>query len=359
MRLFFLFLFIALINSSLRLCAQNDIYNRAILKMLNGNLLDADLTLDSALLYEDYKSSANAWFRKGELSFKMLQKSKKSFEKLKYISKAIHSFERVKFLDTLGSVHYQQANVYLTKVWENCIKEALAHYDRGEYKATIQFCSKAKEIYPEDLNAYLFAGKAADELNDLKILRENYYRLVYAGYYRKQIFDRLIQIEKSKGNEANILWLLNLAAVTIQNKEKDYLKEKIVFLQNKSAWSEAEKNILDSDIQLQQSTSFKLLLANNYLNTKKFKKAKQLIYSIIPKTEKEKLLKAEICHDLALDIYIDRGDKDGNKALKKPEKQLLEQARGLFENVIFTEENSKRLSERLLNIEKLLGEREK
>ncbi len=350
-------LFIVLINSDLRLFAQNDIYNRAILKMLNGNLLDADLTLDSALLYEDYQSSANAWLRKGELTFKMLQRSKTSFEKLGYISKAIHSFERVKFLDTLESTHYRQANEYLAKIWEACIKEALIHYDRGEFKITIQFCDKAKEIYPEDLNAYLFAGNAANELNDLKTLKENYYRLVHSGYYRAQIFDRLITIEKHAENDTNVLWLLNLAAETIQSQKEAYLKEKIVFLQDKSAWLESENTILESNIHLQQSTEFRLLLAKNYLNTKRFKKTKKIIQTIIPKNEKGKLLKAEICYDLALNIYIDRVDKDGNKALKKIEKQLLEQARELFESIVFTKENCEDLADNLLNIEKLLGER--
>jgi|GEM_PF-5504167 len=349
-----LFYFIILIYNSLSLNAQDNIYNRAIIKMLNGNLLEADLVLDSALQYEDYQSSANAWFRKGELTFKMLQRSKSSVEKLSYVSKAIHSFERVKFLDSLGSIHYQQANDYLSKVWETCIKEALEHYDRGEFKITIQFCNNAKEIYPEDLNAYLYAGKAADELNDLKLLKENYYRLIHAGYYRAQIFDRLIEIEKQSENDTNTLWLLNLAAKNIQDKEGGYLKEKITFLQNKNAWLEAEKAILDSDIHLQQSIEFKLLLAKNYLSTKKFKETKKIIYSIEPQTEKEKLLTAEIYHDLALNMYIDRGDKDGNKALKKHEKQLLEQARWLFESITFTRENCEKLTERLVNIEGLI-----
>jgi hypothetical protein len=148
--------------------------------------------------------------------------------------------------------------------------------------------------------------------------------------------------------------LLDLAATEITSNNAYYLKEKIIYLQKQHAWIAAERTILNSQIDFQHKNETQLLLATNYLYSKRYKKTKQLLNTLVLQTEAEKLLAAEICYDLAMNIYIDKIDKDGNTALKKPVIQLLQRARGFLEGITFTKENEQVLIEKLTNIEKML-----
>ncbi|MEM1136051.1 MAG: hypothetical protein AAGI07_09440, partial [Bacteroidota bacterium] len=272
------------------LFSQHNSYQRALLHLANRKHLEAKYALDSALKYERYKVSAEAWFRKGELALKLAELNENDFESyLQYNEEAITSFERVKYFEMENTPFYTSSNNYIDKIWEGYIKKALAFYDKGAFSNVITCCNKAKNIYPEDLNAYLYAGLAAEKLNNTAAVLENYYRLIDSGYYRDFIFFKVMALEKQKGNYKQVVRLTQLAETIFPEKKYDFFIETVMHLHKLKQFYEAEKLLLASPFYNSNNIQVLLLLVKNSLYSDKLASAKKYLKKISAKNDFERL----------------------------------------------------------------------
>lgn len=334
--------------------SQQNIYQRALFHLSNRQHLEARNVLDSALMFEEYKNSAEAWFRKGEISMKLADESQSDLNKyLAYYDDAKESFERVRVIETINSSYYKNSTEYLDQIWKDYLKKAIDSYDRGEYSSTITFCDKAKQIYPDDLNTYIYTGQAAEKLNKNALVLENYYRLVDSGYYRENIFLKLIELEKQRENHKDVIRLCSISEGIFKDKSKNYFAERIKSLQRTKEYETARKTILDSKYFADNNSEILILLGQNYIYEAEIKQAANILEEIQPINDDERIELANSLFEVATaSKYLLDDDKDGNQ-VKKSAKKYLERAKVLYSNV-----NEKKYREeinlRIRLIEKLL-----
>ncbi len=324
--------------------------------LLNRELQEAELTLDSALAYQDIKTSATAWLRKGEIAYRLSKNPIKYTNIIVKISEAISCFERVKMLSKIGDEHYRQAETYLLKVWELSLKEAMQYYDRGEHQSARKFCNLSKQILPEELTSYLLLGHIAHRLKDYPLMMQNYAKLIHSGYYREEVLSRMLAYKLEQADFIGFIKLTDVAAEAFPEKNNYFLKEKIIRLQSKNQWKLATTELQKLEKHYFELFDFSYLKGVNDINSGLLKTAYKQCKKLAPSTDAQKMLVAELLLILAKKIITQQSDKDGNASLSKKSKKLLARARQYLEAVKITDENMPHVRNKLKIIGAYLGQ---
>ncbi len=168
----------------------------------SGSIAEAKDMIDLAVDYEKTKDSEKTYYLRG-LVYAIIDTSSvhngladnpmdialESFAKAEELSPA----DKEPFLIDQTGLPVTMSQ-HLNQYWAFYYNQGAQAYGNGEWEAAVAGFTKAQMVLPNDTNAYMNAGLAAQNGQDLKTARANYEKAIEAGIKSADIFNLLVYI---------------------------------------------------------------------------------------------------------------------------------------------------------------------
>lgn len=215
--------------------------NKVSTRIENGELLEAKALADSAVTLEEMKNKGKTWFHRGKVYQAIAQDSTQSYPEVENpVKTAVESFKKTKELEDEGSMYYTQSDQRMEQLWSVNLNEGAKLYQSNNYEGAIDYFEKAQLAKPGDTTAYLYAGIAAQQVENMQKAEENYEYLVNElDYEDEQIYNSLIYIETQINNNADEALKYISKARELFPDNEDYIKQEINILINQGRYEEA------------------------------------------------------------------------------------------------------------------------
>lgn len=141
-----------------------------------NEITEAKSIIDAAIEYEKTKDNTKTWYYRG-LIYQAINISEdpavqnlsdNSFEE------AVEAFKKVKEMEGENGTYYIFSEQQLNSLYSSVFNTAAEAYQNEEYEKAIENFDKAKTIYPDDTTAWMYAGYAANQLDNIDLALENF-----------------------------------------------------------------------------------------------------------------------------------------------------------------------------------------
>jgi tetratricopeptide (TPR) repeat protein len=220
--------------------AQNSNVRKAESALGKGELNEAKTLIDEASKDEKTKDDGKTWFIKGTIEQAIVEREYSD----KFLKEAVESYSKVKELEKEGSNYHTLAQLNIEELWGTYINKGSEFFTRANQlldgdsteEATNQFAQAVESfetallVLPEDTLATLYAGVAAQQVQDNEKAMKYFYKLIELDNHNKEIYNTLISMERivNKDDE-KALKVINMAKAQFP-EDRDFEKQEIALL---------------------------------------------------------------------------------------------------------------------------------
>lgn len=217
--------------------AQNSNVRKAESALEDGELTEAKQLIDEASKDEKTKDDGKTWYIKGTIEQAIVNDQYSD----KILKEAVNSYEKVLEMEKEGSNYHTLTQLKIEELWGTYINKGSENFTianrmlendsteqaKGEFSKAVKSFETALLVLPEDTLATLYAGIAAQQIQDNEKAMKYFYRLIDLGNHNKEIYNTLISMERiiNKDNE-KALELILMAKKQFP-EDRDYEKQEI------------------------------------------------------------------------------------------------------------------------------------
>lgn len=241
--------------------AQTSNINKAVRFMDAGDLAAAKEAIDMAAVHEKTMGKARTWYELGRVYNQIAISESADVQALApdAIEKAMEAYSKVYDMESEGSNYYTLTELQVENFWGAMINKGAVLFQNQDYPNAITEFDKVKLIKPEDTTAYLYAGIAAQTIDNYDALLDNFGSLVDLGYKNIDVYNSLIYYTKTHSGDT--LGALDLVRKARQDfPSNDELRKQEVNLLIQTGQIEDAKNGLEEAIAAEPDN------ANLYFN---------------------------------------------------------------------------------------------
>ncbi len=179
--------------------AQTSAVDDAAHLQQSGQLAEAKSKIDQAIADHRTKESARAWYVYGlvhEDIFNSQDRTVQSLDPLA-LEHTVQGYNRVMELEPVSGMHHKLAATLIDNLWTRLINKGSGAYQGGRNAEAILWFDKAKVVRPSDTSAYLYAGVAAQGIDDIPTQLKNFRKLAEMGYQDVHMYRSLVYYTKT------------------------------------------------------------------------------------------------------------------------------------------------------------------
>ena len=174
--------------------AQNAAVNKADRFRQSGDLVQAKENIDEAIVHEKTLDKGRTWFVYGQVYEDIFNSEDPAVQGLAEnpLAEAIKGYNKAQELDREGSNYHTLAGFNLDNLWGGLLNRGATAFQEEDNAEAIKWFDKAKMIKPEDTTAYLYAGIAAQGIEEYDAVLENFKSLIELGYENLDVYNSVI-----------------------------------------------------------------------------------------------------------------------------------------------------------------------
>jgi tetratricopeptide (TPR) repeat protein len=178
--------------------AQNYAVTNAILYHKDGEILKAKQEIDGASQHEKTKANAKTWYYKGLIYQDIAMNPKAEIKAVapEALQISYEAYNKALELDASGKGEYSKmSSAKLQEIWGLFINKGLTEYEASNYKQAIASFEVAQSIKPADTLAYINAIYAAEQIQDMDVIKNSVQKLNGINYKSPVVYYYQIIIE--------------------------------------------------------------------------------------------------------------------------------------------------------------------
>ncbi|MEM6723969.1 MAG: tetratricopeptide repeat protein [Bacteroidota bacterium] len=189
------------------LLAQKSAVDKAERFLKAENLAEAQKEINNATKDSTLNTDPKTWLLYGQIFEALHETSPEKEEEL--LTQAVFGYNQACALSETTNEHCIAANLQRTAFGEALLHQGNTMFDLSDFKRAIYWFKKAQLVLPDNTDALLFAGLAAQELGDYVQVNQHFGRLAEIGYRDLMIYETLIFYAKTiqKDNEKTFEWI--------------------------------------------------------------------------------------------------------------------------------------------------------
>lgn len=211
----------------------------------NNEIAEAKSIIDAGIEYDKTKDDAKTWYYRG-LIYEAIYNSEDP--QVKNLSDhpyeiAVESYKKVKSMEKENSTYYIFADQRLVGMYSKIFNVAADAYQNEDYQKAINYFNLAKMIYDDDTTSYMYAGYAANQINEPKVALENFEYLAKNNMADENVYRNLIYIYKADIKDTTTA--LNYAKEGVQKfpESKELKQDEITLLIMAGKANDAEQRL--------------------------------------------------------------------------------------------------------------------
>ena len=238
----------------------------AALKALqDGNLGEAKNIIDAAAEHEKTREDGKTWYYKGLIYAALDTTSNKTFNNLadNPLQTAMDAFAKADEKQKGSSEYYVSSatglpdlkSQQIQRIWGTYLNKGVEAFQNDDTENAVKHFTKCQIVMPDDTTGYIYAGLAAQSLEDYEVAAKNYYYLIEKlDYANPDTYNALIYIEGTANKDGEkALELIRMAREKYPN-DTEFAKSEITQLIRLEKIDEA-KSELESAIQREPDNS--------------------------------------------------------------------------------------------------------
>lgn len=192
-------LFTALFCYGFLAIAQPSAVNKADRFRQANDLSNAKSNIDMAITHEKTKNKGRTWFIYGQVHEDILFSEDTKVKALdgKALEHALLGYDKTVDLESEGSNYHTLATLQLENMWSRLLNNGATAYQDGNNKNALKWFELASTVKPKDTTAYLYAGIAAQAINEVPAALKNFKKLVNIDYHKVEIYNSIIFYTKT------------------------------------------------------------------------------------------------------------------------------------------------------------------
>ena len=141
-----------------------------------NEIAEAKSEIDAAVDYEKTKDKVKTWYYRGLIYAAIYGSEDAAVQNLSDdpFKEAVDSFKKVKEMEGESGTFFIFSDQQLNSLYSAVFNAAAEAYQNEEYEKAIENFDLAKMIYPDDTTAWMYAGYAANQLNDTNLALKNF-----------------------------------------------------------------------------------------------------------------------------------------------------------------------------------------
>lgn len=244
--------------------AQNSAINKAKTSLEKGELDVAKQNIDMAIVHEKTISKDKTWYYKGLIYEAISVSEDASYSGLvpqeEAIKEAVAAYNKAV---ELGGGTSQYGGVLteskIDNMWRIYLNKGAEAFDAKDYEEAVKAFDLTKLVKPTDTTAYMYAGIAAQQIEEYDVALANFYAMIENGSSSADIYSSVIYLEKSKNDDMEKALEWTLKAKEKFPNNQSFAKEEIQLLLNMDKIDEAK-------VKLEKAIEAEPDNANLYLN---------------------------------------------------------------------------------------------
>lgn len=176
MRKLNLFLIFLAATSAIAFAQPKPKIEKAKILLDKNEIAEAKSIIDAAVDYEKTKDKVKTWYYRGLIYEAIYNSEDPAVQNLNddAFQVAVDSFKKVKEMENETGTYYIFAEQQLNSLYSVAFNKAAEAYQNEEYEKAIENFDLAKIIYPDDTTAWMYAGYAANQLDDVDLALKNF-----------------------------------------------------------------------------------------------------------------------------------------------------------------------------------------
>lgn len=225
--------------------------NNALKAAEEGNLTEAKEIIDAAIVHEKTKDDAKTWYYRGLIYAAIDTTNSISIDKdalavsMEAFNKATALNEGKGELFTSGPNGLVLQSQQLNTIWGHYLNKGVTAFQEENPEEALKNFTRCQMVMPEDTVCYLYAGLAAQMMEDYETASKNYYTLINdLDNHDQDVYNSLIYIESTINKNYEKALELVRAAKQKWPQNTDFAKSEISLLINLNKVDEAKEELL-------------------------------------------------------------------------------------------------------------------
>jgi len=217
---------------------------KAETSMQSGDLAEAKILIDSAVMDSVVKQDPEAWMTYGNVYLAIATDSTNSVDAEDPLQKAYKGYATVLEMEDTSSLLGVQADQQMQQVWANAINMGAYNYSEQNYDEAIDYFAVARQAVPEDTTAYIYGGISAQQAGNMAVAADNYaYLLDSLDYASKDFYNSLIYIYLVNDQDMDKGLEYLRKAQEVFPDDPEFLNREITMLIQNEDYDEAEQKL--------------------------------------------------------------------------------------------------------------------
>jgi len=219
---------------------------KAKIHLDKGEVVEAKSIIDAGITHEKTKDKSKTWYYRGLIYEAIYLSEDESVSSLsdESFEVAVASFKKVKEIENESGSYFLFSDQKLNNLYANIFNKAATNYQEEEYEEAIVNFNRVKLINPNDTMAYMYAGYAAQQSEDIDLALENFGTLVERNMADVQVFRNMIYIYRSVKKDTAAAIDIVAKGMEAHPEDHDLKQDQITMLIMSNRVDEAKESLL-------------------------------------------------------------------------------------------------------------------
>jgi len=176
MKKFNVLLIFLMISSMVAFSQSKPKIEKAKILLDKNEIAEAKTIIDEAIVYEKTMDKVKTWYYRGLIYEAIYVSEDPAIQGLSEdpFSESAKAYMKVKEMENESGTYYIFADQRITSLYSTAFNAAAEAYQNEEYEKAIENFNRVKMVFPNDTTAWMYAGYAANQMDNVELALENF-----------------------------------------------------------------------------------------------------------------------------------------------------------------------------------------